>query len=77
MRLPLVLVAIVLAAPALAQETPPPAQQALAQMVGEAQQREASALMQVYSLRAQLVAERQRADDAEARLKSLAPQPAK
>ncbi|WP_155773735.1 hypothetical protein [Methylorubrum extorquens] len=45
----------------------------MAQMVGEAQQREASALVQIYTLRAQLAAESQRADAAEARVKAGEP----
>lgn len=49
---------------------PDPAQQALVQMIGEAQSREAQALVQVYTLRAQFAAEKKRADDAEAKLKA-------
>ncbi|MBB2964077.1 hypothetical protein [Methylobacterium sp. R2-1] len=47
------------------QTSPDPMQQALAHMIGEAQQREAAALVQVYALRAQLEAEKKRADQAE------------
>jgi hypothetical protein len=52
------------------QSAPDPTQQALAQMIGEAQSREAQALVQVYTLRTQVAAEKKRADDAEAKLKS-------
>lgn len=46
-----------------------PAQSALVQMLQEAQAREAQALVQVYTLRAQVAAEKARADAAEAKLK--------
>ena len=51
------------------QQSPDPAQAALGQMVGECQNREAQALVQVYALRAQLAAATKRADEAEAKLK--------
>lgn len=70
MRLRLVLAALLFTGSALAQDAQPPAQQALAQMVGEAQQREANALLQVYALRAEITAEKRRAEQAEARLKA-------
>ncbi|MEN3229175.1 hypothetical protein PUR21_16280 [Methylorubrum rhodesianum] len=51
--------------PEQGQASPDPMQQALAHMIGEAQQREAAALVQIYALRAQLEAEKRRADQAE------------
>lgn len=60
-----------------AQQRPDPTAQALAQMVGQAQERELAALSQAYALRAQvaelqaqLTAEKKRADEAEAKLKT-------
>lgn len=51
---------------AIAQErAPDPAQQALVQMIQEAQQREAQVLVQVYSLRAQLAAEKKKGEEAD------------
>lgn len=52
------------------QPSPDPMQQALAHMIGEAQQREAAALVQVYALRAQIEAEKRRADQAEDKARS-------
>jgi hypothetical protein len=68
-----IVASFVLAAPALAagapqQDTSP--QQALVQMLQEAQGREAQALVQVYALRTQVALEKQRADEAEAKLKA-------
>ncbi|MEN3208655.1 hypothetical protein PUR23_01235 [Methylorubrum populi] len=75
-----VLVAVALLAvcgSAFAEErAPDPAQQALVQMVQEAQQREALALVQVYRLRAQLAAMTKRAEEAEAKLKPADAPPA-
>lgn len=62
---------IALSVPALAagQSQPAdPTQQALAQMVGECQNREAAALVQAYALQAQLKAEKQRTAEVEAQL---------
>lgn len=66
------------ASPQPAAGRPDPMQQALVQMVGEAQTREAQALVQVYTLRAELTetkarleAETARADAAEVKLKAL------
>lgn len=52
---------------------PDPAQQAMVQMLQEAQAREAQALLQVYTLRSRLTVETARADAAEARLKKAEP----
>jgi ATP/maltotriose-dependent transcriptional regulator MalT len=64
------------AAPTAGQK-PDPAQQALVQMLQEAQSREAQALVQAYALRAQIAemkerldAATKRADEAEAKLKA-------
>lgn len=57
-----------------------PAQQALAQMVGEAQSREANALVQVFTLKGQIADLKKSLADAKARAKAaeakLAPAPA-
>lgn len=51
----LLVILVLLATPALAEPAKPdPAQQALGQMLAEAQVREAQALIQVYSLRARI-----------------------
>ncbi|GJE73215.1 hypothetical protein [Methylorubrum podarium] len=70
MRLPLLFATLLLTGSALAQDAQPPAQQALAHMVGEAQQREANGLLQIYALRAEIAAEKRRAEQAESRLKA-------
>lgn len=53
--------------------TPPPEVQALGRMAQECQGREASALVQAFTLQARLAAETKRADDAEAKLKPADP----
>lgn len=74
-----VLSAMALAAVALpacasdASPAPPPEVQALGRMAQECQSREASALVQAFTLQARLAAETKRADDAEAKLKSAEP----
>ncbi|MCJ2009213.1 hypothetical protein [Methylobacterium sp. J-092] len=73
----LALVAAPVLARAQPQPQPDPTQQALGQMLAEAQGREASALVQAYTLRVKLAevtaqrdAETKRADEAEAKLKA-------
>lgn len=65
--------AFLFAAPAFAQVAPDPSIQALGQMLGEAQQREAVSLARAYAAEAKVKTEAARADAAEKKL--TAPKP--
>jgi hypothetical protein len=71
--------AVIIISPAFAAGSshPEPAQAALVQMLQEAQGREANALVQLYAARAQVAAEKARADEAEARIKASTDKPDK